>query len=361
LQPGLPQTIFTHMIEIGPENAIDYLRSTGRLAAETAATARALAWGVSNVVLRIEPEVGKHFVVKQSREQLRTADDWFSRIDRIYREMDVMAELQKLLPEGVVPRILFEDRENYLFAMQAVSANHVVWKVDLLAGRADINIAETAADYLAMTHTGSFDDAELRSQMIDREVFDQLRIDPFYRRIAIKHPRIEPVISQLIDEMSATPVCLVHADFSPKNILIIRETNSTSARLALVDFETAHFGDPAFDLGFFFSHLLLKTVMHTARADEFLNLVRMFHSRYFAAIDRLAAEGAMSRGELDRRSVGHTAACMLSRIDGKSTVDYLPQPSDQELVRQFCLGLLTDPPPSLTATFERLEQRLGTL
>lgn len=347
------------MIEVGPENVIDYLRSTGRLAADTAATARALAWGVSNVVLRIEPEAGEHFVVKQSREQLRTKDDWFSRIDRIFREMDVMAVLQRLLPAGVVPQILFEDRENYLFAMQAVSANHVVWKADLLAGRADVNIAETAANYLAMIHSGSFNDSQLRSRMSDREVFDQLRIDPFYRRIAVKHPQIEPIVSQLIDEMLATPICLVHADFSPKNILIVRETGDTGGRLALVDFETAHFGDPAFDLGFFFSHLLLKTVLHAGRADEFLRLAREFHSHYFAAIDSLAASGAMSRRELDRRSVLHTAACMLSRIDGKSTVDYLPKPSDHELVRDFCLGIFTDPPTELSAAFERFEQLLG--
>jgi len=44
--------------------------------------------------------------------------------------------------------------------------------------------------------------------------------------------------------MSAHRICLVLADFSPKNILI------TDQGIHLVDFETAHYGDPAFDLGF---------------------------------------------------------------------------------------------------------------
>jgi 5-methylthioribose kinase len=53
--------------------------------------------------------------------------------------------------------------------------------------------------------------------------------------------------------MAAVPDrTFVHADFSPKNILVHRQG------LTVVDFETAHAGDPAFDIGFFLSHLSLK-------------------------------------------------------------------------------------------------------
>jgi len=41
-------------------------------------------------------------------------------------------------------------------------------------------------------------------------------------------------------------------DYSPKNIL------AHSAGFTLVDYETAHLGDPTMDLGFFLSHLILK-------------------------------------------------------------------------------------------------------
>jgi 5-methylthioribose kinase len=44
----------------------------------------------------------------------------------------------------------------------------------------------------------------------------------------------------------------VHGDFSPKNLLIYGNS------LMLIDFEVGHYGDPAFDLGFFLSHLTLK-------------------------------------------------------------------------------------------------------
>lgn len=349
------------MLELTAENVLGYLRATGRLDESTPATVVPLAWGVSNLVLRIEPAGGRHFVLKQSRRQLQTQAAWYSRLDRICREMDVMRALATLLPTGAVPHILFEDRENYLFGMQAVPADHVVWKAELLSGRADRQIALQAADYLAVIHRQSFDDEALRDQFRDRTVFDELRIDPFYRRIADVHPQIAPAISRLIDEMLATTICLVHADFSPKNVLIVRDVRDSSAaagRLTLVDFETAHFGDPAFDLGFFFSHLLLKTVLHADRAAEFLDLARRFRARYFQTAGDPSNGGAMSRMELERRTVLHLAACMLARIDGKSTIDYLNDPADLDLVRRFCLDLLLDPAESLDAAFDRINEML---
>ena len=103
------------MLEITPDNALDYLRSLGHLGPGPARV-EALGWGVSNVVLRVETG-GRLFVLKQSRPQLRTRDAWFSDLDRVYRELEVMQTLGPLLPAGVVPEVLFVDRPNYAFAM----------------------------------------------------------------------------------------------------------------------------------------------------------------------------------------------------------------------------------------------------
>ena len=70
------------MLELGPDNALAYLRSIGQLGSEPARV-EPLGWGVSNVVLRVETP-DRRFVLKQSRPQLRTRDAWFSDLDRIY-------------------------------------------------------------------------------------------------------------------------------------------------------------------------------------------------------------------------------------------------------------------------------------
>lgn len=352
LKPAAVDGIFNRMIELGPENVVDYLRSTGRLSPQENADARLLAWGVSNVVLRVCVAGGDEFVIKQSRKQLRTEVPWFSRLDRIWREMDVMQTLQPLLPAGVVPRVLFDDRENYLFAMQAIDANHTVWKAQLLAGIVEPSIAATLGEYLGTIHAGTANNSELQQRWGDTEVFVQLRVDPFYRHIANVHSELRPDLDSLIDEMFQTPACVVHADFSPKNILV------TNRGLALVDFETAHYGDPAFDLGFFLSHLMLKTVLHAGRCCEFLELMRRFWQHYTARLGDLTASGPFSATELERRTIGHLAACMLSRIDGTSTIDYLPAETARNLVREFCRHLLRDKPRNLDTVFQELDSEL---
>src|SRR2546428_13999055 len=103
------------MLPLTPENAVDYLRSQ-RWIAPGPVSVEPLGWGVSNAVLRVvTPE--RTFVLKQSRPQLRTRDAWFSDLERVYREQEVMEVLRPLLPAGTVPEVLFSDRENYVFGM----------------------------------------------------------------------------------------------------------------------------------------------------------------------------------------------------------------------------------------------------
>lgn len=110
------------MLELGPDNLIDYLCQTGRLSASDAArsTAETLSGGVSNVVMRVSVPNGDDLVVKQSRAQLRTQAAWFSQPERIWRERDVLEVLLRVTPAGLVPKLLFEDHDNFLFAMEAI-------------------------------------------------------------------------------------------------------------------------------------------------------------------------------------------------------------------------------------------------
>jgi 5-methylthioribose kinase len=257
------------MRELDSDNIIGWLREHGHLPADAPARAESLSGGVSNVVLRIHTADGPGFVVKQSRERLRTEAAWFSRLDRIWREADAMRDLGPLAPPGFVPRVLFEDSENYEFRMQAVPDAHVVWKGELLAGRFDAGIARRLGAAIREIHraTSGAGSAVFRERYADREVFDQLRIDPFYRRVAERHTDLRPRINALIDRTLAISGCLVHGDLSPKNLLVTRSIQAGTPadpasreppQLTLVDYEVAHYGDPAFDVGFLLSHCCSK-------------------------------------------------------------------------------------------------------
>ena len=238
------------MLELGPDNLIEYLRDTGRLSPAVAvrSSVKSLSGGVSNVVMRVSVPEGEDFVVKQSRAQLRTQATWFSQPERIWRERDVLDVLSRVTPPGLVPKLLFEDRDNFLFAMEAIPCEHIVWKSSLLDGEADVSIGRRLGETLARIHAGTTDDSDLRERLGDRTIFDELRLDPFYRFVAQRQSELRPALERLIEETLATATCLVLGDFSPKNILLVPTESGSDGqrpRLVLVDFETGHFGDPA--------------------------------------------------------------------------------------------------------------------
>jgi 5-methylthioribose kinase len=141
----------------------------------------------------------------------------------------------------------------------------------------------------------------------------------------------------------------VHGDFSPKNLLV---SGVGSHRLMLVDFEVGHFGDPAFDVGFFLSHLVLKAYWSGARCDEYFGLTEAFWSEYLAGMGAVAGQAEL--GDLIARGIRNFAACMLARIDGKSKVEYLTDEALRETVRRTARNLLLTSPDAWEAVREEL-------
>lgn len=340
------------MIEFTAETILDYLRETGRFPRDVPAKVELLAWGVSNVVFRITPETGSDFVVKQSRKQLRTKAEWFSRLERIHTEMDLMRTLADKVPKGSIPKVLFEDRANYLFGMEAVAADHRVWKADLLLRVVDTAIAQQAGELLAAIHRETADRPAIQKKFGDKTVFDELRVDPFYRYVLRKHPQIAPALERVIDEVLSLAVCVVHADFSPKNLLI------SDGQMTLVDFETGHYGDQAFDLGFFLSHLVLKTIKHANDCPTFLSLIQTFCDSYWKHLQS-EYNPAFDRKDLERRTIGNLAGCLLARIDGKSTIDYFDQPWQSETARRLAFTYLMHPVTEIAQALEEIEKTLA--
>ena len=319
------------MRELAPETAVEYLRETKRVPPGRGVRVRALGWGVSNVVMRVDVEGGPPFVLKQARERLRTKALWVSRLDRIWTEQAALELLSPLLPDGAVPRVLFADEANYLFAMTCAPDDSAVWKEQLLAGAADLEVARRAGRLLGALHAETRGQPALESgPLADGTVFDQLRIDPFYRTIARAHPEAAPRIDSLIHSLLHPPRRgFVHGDFSPKNLLVHRQG------ITLVDFETAHAGDPAYDVGFFLSHLLLKSVRAAPDDGPVLALVPAFLEAYIESV------GTWADPDFMKRAGAHLAANALARVDGKSPVDYLDEPR-REAVRRFALVALQE-------------------
>ncbi len=320
------------MIELTKENAGAYWRSNAGLSRTEAIDVVELAGGVSNVVLKVSVAGRDAIILKQSREQLRTRSAWFSRLDRIWNERSALDLLATILPPFRVPAVLFADPENYVLAISAAPEGSIVWKELLLKRSIDPAIGSRVGDLLGLMHIKSIDHDLLSSRLADVVVFDQLRVDPYYRTVARAHGDVEPMILDLVAGMRSTePKTFVHADFSPKNMLI------HNGEPFVVDFETAHAGDPAFDLGFFLSHLSLKANLFASQRVQFLELIDAFRSAY----DRRIAGAPFDDDRFRSRVVVHTLVCALARIDGKSPVEYLPDDL-RHSIREKALDAIVD-------------------
>jgi hypothetical protein len=133
--------------------------------------------------------------------------------------------------------------------------------------------------------------------------------------------------------MSHRRSCLVHGDFSPKNVLV------GDAALWVIDFEVAHLGDPAFDVAFLLSHLMLKAIALPYREAAFLECARAFDETYRSIVPPLAEP----RHEY---VLGHVGCLMLARVDGKSPVGYLDN-AGRRRTRALARRLIAAPPSSL--------------
>jgi tRNA A-37 threonylcarbamoyl transferase component Bud32 len=295
-------------------------------------------------VVRVSRARGDDLILKQARGQLNVAEPWFCSVKRVWREIDVLRECERLLSHDQAdgdfqvetPRFLFEDRENYLYAMSAAPADHIVWKSELLAGVARRDVAAACGRLLGRLHAGSWNDAGLARRLDDRTFFDDLRLDPYYRQVAKVHSELAPALEQLIADVWRERHCLVHGDFSPKNLLVY------DRRLILIDFEVGHYGDPAFDLGFFLTHLLLKTFYHVPRHEPYFELTDSFWASY-----RKEMAQAVSPRDFDAlvgRGILNLAGCSLARLDGKSRIEYLNDNSRRDAVRELCRQIFATRP-----------------
>lgn len=323
-------------MELDTENVRTYLRT--RLSAPPESlTVTTPGGGVSNVVLLVESD-NERFILKQALAQLRVRDEWFSDRDRIFRESSALRRLERLLPEGAIPRVLFEDRTNYVFAMSAAPRGAPTWKDQLMGGRVDPETAAEVARLLGALIAGTWNSAEYRDAFGDQAVFEQLRIDPYYRTTASRHPDLGDFFADLIRESGARRVAVVHGDWSPKNMLV------SGNHVMVIDFEVIHFGDPSFDAAFLLNHLLIKSVYLARWRRELAGAALRFWTALRASLPPEASW-------FESATIRHLGALLLARVDGKSPVEYVKDDGMKQQLRDLARRLIVDPPRSVPEVF----------
>jgi 5-methylthioribose kinase len=303
------------------------VRRWGLVADDEAPQCSVLGGGVSNLVIKVQTKKGA-VVVKQALGQLRVQDEWLADRSRIFREVACLRALRQFVGDEVAPEVLREDREHFACVMECAPDGSKTWKQDLLAGIVNPTVTEKVATILATLHRATLAHHEVQETFGDLSNFIELRVDPYFVTIAQRHPDLRPHIETAIEPLLSLRRCLVHGDYSPKNLLLLPD-----GRIWVLDCEVAHFGNPAFDIAFCTNHLLLKSI-HLKSPDHLREAGRLWRS-YWTQV--ALPDGA----ERERDAVRTLAMLMLARVDGKSPVEYLTDEGKQ-VVRQVSRQLIAD-------------------
>ena len=320
------------VIETG--DLIGPLRRVGLLKVGESVRFAPLTGGVSSDISLVEAG-GRRFCVKRALPRLKVAALWEAPVERNAAEAAYMRAVARWLP-GAVPRVLGEDAEAGLFAMDYFAPDgHPLWKSELLAGIADKDFAAAVGRDLGLIHARSAADASVPAAFANDATFEAIRIEPYLRATGRAHPRLSPRFDALARTTLATRRALVHGDVSPKNIL--RGANGP----VFLDAECAWFGDPAFDLAFCLNHLLLKGAREGADRSLYAGAFSALAGAYLAEVDW------ENITEIEARAAALLPALFLARVDGKSPVEYLTRDSEREAVRRCAEPLISDPPRRL--------------
>lgn len=292
------------------------------------ATIQSLDGGVSSDVY-FAFDKDKKLVIKSALAQLKTEAEWLADTSRSIAEVEAL-KLHKAITPSHLPQV-FAFIENNL-VIEAADTSWVDLRKYLLTAESInpewfINLVKDLAKTLATWHNQTNNLSDLPKTFDNKERLKQLRTFPFHRYCAELKPELADILINLADQLETKSNCLVHGDFSPKNVLTsIEESN----KYWVIDAEVAHLGLAVFDQTYFLTHLLLKAIHRLDHRELFIKAFKEFNKSYFSEISSALIEESWPN---------YLGAIVLARVIGKSPATYLT-PDHKHLAEKISIILL---------------------
>lgn len=312
---------------IDVQDIICFLTEEGRLDPDLPVAVIPLTGGVSSDIHLIDNGPNK-YVLKEAREQLKTHDTWIADVSRNFAEQAFIEYLSSFRPDAV-PAIIYRDLHQPYFIMEYLGPPLINWKTKLLSPAFEVEDAFRVADLLVDIHRHSAADMRVPELFDYAENFYSLRIEPYLITTGDRHPGLKEQFYSEAERLQTCRQTLVHGDYSPKNLLV------SPGRIVLLDHEVANYGDPAFDLAFLMTHMVLKRIHLKDRIPPHPDPALTIWKQYFDHFDLDESQS------MQERTSRLTLMLLLARVDGKSPVEYLTL-KDQQLIRDFVTTTLPD-------------------
>ncbi len=307
-----------------PSPTLDWLRDRNWIAGESEHGVESLTGGVSSSVWRIKGPKGC-VCVKQSLSQLNVARQWLVSQKRTQYEFRWLQYAGARAPD-FVPKVLDYDSATQTLVLEYLSSSrYTLWKPELLAGRSLPDVPASLGQQLGRLHRLASVDPSIVQDFDSADLFEALRLAPYFRALMEAHPELKPSLSALVRDLQKNRRTLIHGDVSPKNIF------GGPKGAVLLDAECATWGDPAFDVAMLLSHLFLKGAYRPDHVSLYSDEARRFWRYYAVEVDWEPA------AEFEGRVCSLVPAFMLARLDGKSPVEYLSPVVKASVVRPWAI------------------------
>jgi len=297
---------------------------------------RRLPGGVSSDIWRVDLPDGP-VCVKQALPRLKVDAVWEVPVERNRYEWEWMREAARIDP-GCVPPLVAQDVESGCLVIGFLDPEtYPVWKSQLQRGIASAETAGAVGRRLVAIHAATADDPDIAERFATDHIFHAIRLEPYLLATAARHRDVGTRLRYLAARTASTKRTLVHGDASPKNVLVGPDGP------IFLDAECAWYGDPAFDLAFCLTHLLLKCLWTPGSTAGFLRSFDALAEAYTAGVEWEEPKG------LERRAAHLLPGLLLARVDGKSPVEYLTAEADRARVRLVATALLRRPVDSFSS------------
>jgi aminoglycoside phosphotransferase family enzyme len=145
-------------------------------------------------------------------------------------------------------------------------------------GHLSIEVARQLGAFLGRLHKVSAASSEVRDVFSDVSMLVEFKFRKIYDQVAHDFT-VASEVYRLKEQLSRSRACLVHGDFKADNIFIYNDG------IVILDWEQAHFGNPALDLSYAIHSLMMLSFVSEEMRVKCGRFIRSFVERYLCSVE----------------------------------------------------------------------------
>tara|TARA_Y100001970_G_scaffold47270_1_gene59742 strand:+ start:167 stop:1138 length:972 start_codon:yes stop_codon:yes gene_type:complete len=303
-----------------------------------------LTGGVSSEVYHVKTNKN-NYCIKRSLKRLLVKKKWIANTNRIKFEYLWLKHCQNILKRNIPNTYEFNNKKKYIVMEYLKTSEYKTLKQLYFNKIININTIRSISKHLYKIHSNSNNYKTKKTFEGNYKNFYDLRLDPYFNEVGRVYPKYKGYIKKINENYIKHSNTLVHGDFSPKNILVGKN------KIIYLDAECCNFGDPVFDLVFFTNHLLIKSIFFKDKSQEFIKLYISFYKEYLSNLSTKNFNSYIDR------IIKMTPIMLLSRVDGKSPVEYINKVKIKNIIRKKSFLLLDSKISSLNDIIKVINER----